>query len=129
MGHPYCWDRGWGNPFRFPCLKRETWGTWLTQCHKLFRLVSYSEQRLEVRRFCFFVYDGGEDIQEAGLLNERLKFHFAESQPKIGVKFAGFFKTVLAEIENGDAPAGLEDAPCFGDRTLGMNGVVQGLAE
>ncbi len=60
---------------------------------------------------------------------ERLQFHLAESQPEIGVEFTGFFETMLAEIENGDAAAGLENAPRLGYSTLRVDGVMQGLAE
>ena len=55
------------------------------------------------------------------------EFGFAEAEPFVGIELAGLFKAMLCEIEDGDAPAGLEDAMGFGEGSLGVEGVVEGL--
>src|ERR1043166_2823250 len=81
-------------------------------------------------RALFFPRDDGElNIFEAGRLEKLMELHFAEAEPMIGVKLARSLEAVAEQIENHKAAAFAEDAMGAGDGALGMDGVVQRLAE
>src|SRR2546423_4234159 len=69
------------------------------------------------------------DVLEPGAFEKLMELHFAEAEPVIGVKLAGALKPVAEQIENDDAAAFAQDAMGAGDGALGMDRVVQGLAE
>src|SRR5690349_19611712 len=82
-----------------------------------------------MRSFLLAVDYRSLNMTEAAVAEESFDFHFGESQPEIGVHFAGFFEMVLHQVEHGDPSARLEDAMCLVDGTLGMRRVMQRLAE
>ena len=49
--------------------------------------------------------DADLDVLETGVLQKLVQIRLAKAQPAVGVKFAGFFKLMLEQVENGDAPA------------------------
>ena len=62
-------------------------------------------------RALFFARDDGDfDVAEAGLFEQLMQLHFAETEPVIGVKFARSFELVAEQIENDDAAALFENA-------------------
>src|SRR5256714_15400909 len=69
------------------------------------------------------------DVLEPGAFEKLMELHFAEAEPVIGVKLAGALKPVAEQIENDDAAAVAQDAMGAGDGALGMDRVVQCLAE
>src|SRR5687767_5046861 len=73
--------------------------------------------------------DGDLDVLETGRFEELMKLHFAEAEPMICVKLAGALETVAEQIENHDATAFTQDAVGTGDGPLGVDCVVQRLAE
>ncbi len=48
-------------------------------------LVTGRQHGLEKRRFGFLVHNRGVHVSEAGLAQQQLQFHFAETQPDVGV--------------------------------------------
>ena len=57
------------------------------------------------------------------------QFHFGKAQPGVGIKIPGLVEGVTFQIEDDDASAGPEQAEGSGDSALGVDGVMQALAE
>jgi hypothetical protein len=49
------------------------------------------------------------DVLKSSALEKLVEIRFAEAEPAIGVKLAGFLHLVLKQVENRDAPAFLQD--------------------
>ena len=62
------------------------------------------------------MHDGSLHVYKITCFEITPQLHFGKTQPKIGVHFARLFEVVAAQIENRDAAAGLENAPCFARR-------------
>src|SRR5882724_2306886 len=69
------------------------------------------------------------DIPEAAFLEQLVQLHFAESEPVIRVKFTRLFEPVTQKVKNYQTPAAFQNPVSSADGALGMNGVVQRLAE
>ena len=77
-----------------------------------------------------FAGDGGDfDFGEAGFLEEGVEGAFFETEPDIGVEFAGLFEGVFVEVEDEELAAGAEDAEGLVDGGLGVLGVMERLGE
>src|SRR2546423_7415718 len=85
--------------------------------------------RLEMRALFLARYHRDLNVLEAGRFEKLMELHFAEAEPVIGVKLAGAFETVVEQIEDHDAAAFAQDAMGARDGALGMDRVVQCLAE
>lgn len=66
---------------------------------------------------------------ETHIFQQAVKRAFLKSEPDVGVKLPGFFKSVLVEIEDKKLAAGAEYACSLVDRALRVLGVVQRLTE
>ena len=55
---------------------------------------------MEVRWFRFTINDDRFDVLKTCLFQGPCDFCLRESQPRVGIKIAGFIKTVLEEIED-----------------------------
>ena len=69
------------------------------------------------------------DIPEAAFLEELVQLDLAESEPVIRVKLTRLFESMTQKIENHQASAAFQNPVSSADGALGMNGVVQRLAE
>lgn len=58
-----------------------------------------------------------------------MELDFAEAEPVIGVELAGALEAVAKKIEDNEAAAFAENAMGAGNGALGMDGVMQRLAE
>ena len=58
-----------------------------------------------------------------------MELHFAEAEPVIGVKLTGALEAMAEQIQDHDPSALSQDAISARDRALGMNRVMQRLAE
>src|SRR2546423_8075373 len=85
--------------------------------------------RLEMRALFLARYHRDLNVLEAGRFEKLMELHFAEAEPVIGVKLAGAFETVVEQIEDHDAAAFAQDAMGARDGALGMDGVMQRLAQ
>lgn len=93
------------------------------------QLLGYREDGLQVGGFLFAVDGGDVGGAEAGLLEEVQKLDLGEAEPDVGVEFAGLFEGMALEVEDDDAAAGLQYTKGFVDGLLGVEGVVERLAE
>ncbi len=82
-----------------------------------------------MRSFRLFVDYGGLHIREAGALKHGFEFGLAEAQPLVRVEFAGFFETMLDQVEDDNAAAEVQNPARFSDGALGVQGVMEGLRE
>src|SRR5438067_4148806 len=73
--------------------------------------------------------DGHFDLFEPGGFKKLMELHFAKAEPVIRVKLASALETVAEQIQDHDPAALSQDAVSAGDRALGMDRVMQGLAE
>ena len=87
------------------------------------------ENRLEMRALFLARDDRDLDLLETGGFEKLVQLHFAKAKPVIGVKFAGAFETVAEQIEDHNAATLSQNPMGAEDGALGMDGVMQGLAE
>ena len=88
-----------------------------------------AKESLELGGLGFPVCHDGFDLNESGFFEHGGEIALGKPEPAVGVEFAGLFKIVLQEIEHDQSAAGFKDAEGGVDRTLGVLGVVEGLAE
>ena len=77
-----------------------------------------------MRRFGFFVDNGGLHAAEARFFESGFQLDFAEAEPLVGIELAGFFEFVFCQIEDENATAGLEDTEGFGEGALRVQRMV-----
>src|SRR5215813_13569513 len=81
-------------------------------------------------RALFFPGDDADlDIPEAAFFEESVQLHLTESEPVVGVKFTRLFKSMTQKIKNHQAAPTFQHSISSADGALGMNGVVQRLAQ
>lgn len=68
-------------------------------------------------------------VSEPRGFNPIMQIVFAEPQPPVRIKLAGFFEFMGPQVEDDQPPAWLEDTKGFGQGFAGVFRVVQGLAE
>src|SRR5205085_541422 len=92
-------------------------------------LCSGRENRLEMRALVVTGDNGDVNVLEADGYQKLMELDFAEAKPVVGVKFAGAFESMAKQIEDHDAAALAQNPMGAGDGALGMDGVMQRLAE
>ena len=73
--------------------------------------------------------DADLDIPEAAFLEQLVQLNFTETKPVVRVKFTRFLESMTQEIENHQTASAFQKPVSSVNGPLGMNGVVQGLAE
>ena len=82
-----------------------------------------------MRRFAFTVHHRDFDVLKSRLAEKASDLDFGEAEPQIRVQFPRLFIAVPHQIQDDDPAARLENPKGFGNRALGVPGVVQCLAE
>jgi hypothetical protein len=92
-------------------------------------LCARGEDGLEMRTLLFPRHHPDVDVFEARLFEEIVELHFAEAEPVIEIKLAGFLKLMAEQIEDDHASIFSQQAMGGSQGPFRSNGVMQRLAE
>src|SRR5262249_37553174 len=82
-----------------------------------------------MRALLFPGHDTDFDVSKAIFLEKLVQLDFTEAEPMVRIQLARLFEPMAQYSENHQAPASSQYPMRCADRALGMNGVMQRLAE